>query len=178
MLLLLAPAVLCLAQEHENRKTFVVTGNVQQPGRYELKEGLRVVGAISGAGGLNDDADRNAITIVRNGRRYHFDYQAFLQAEREEQNILLESGDVIVVRSAPPPISVAVHNLSSSSQAYTVVDGCGRTVFNGMLHPWQTVSLSVCTSGAGYGRITYMRENRSAHTSTDPVFPGEVVNLQ
>ncbi|HEY6346308.1 MAG TPA: hypothetical protein VIY49_32870 [Bryobacteraceae bacterium] len=55
-----------------------------------------------------------------------------LQGEggEEEENILLESEDVIAVRSAQPPISIAAHNFSSFSHTYTMVDGCGRTVFN------------------------------------------------
>jgi SLBB domain len=177
-LLLLAMAVLCLAQEGENRKTFTVTGNVKRPGRYELKNGARVVDAINRAGGLDGDTDQNAITIVRKAKRYDFDYEAYLQGERVEENILLENGDVIVVRDAQPSISIAAHNSSSTSHTYTITDGCGRTVFNGTLRPWQTVSVVVCMSGDGYRRITYIRENMSQWTSANLLFPGQVVDLQ
>jgi protein involved in polysaccharide export with SLBB domain len=98
-LLLLAvslPAVVGLAQGNDHQ-VFAVVGKVRRPGRYELKDRMRVVDAIDRAGGLGDSADRNTITIVRKGKRYRFDYDAYLRGELE-QNVLLENGDLVAVR--------------------------------------------------------------------------------
>lgn len=88
----------CLAQPARNAsKTFVVTGRVQKPGKYELREGMRVVDALKAGGDFLDDAKIGRVQIVRGSERKHFSYAQFVAGKRTEQNILLEPGDVIVV---------------------------------------------------------------------------------
>ena len=89
---------ICLAQADSNAaKTYVVTGRVQKPGKYELREGMRVVDALKTAGDFLEDAQLARIKIVRGAERKSFNYAQFAIGKPTEQNILLESGDVIVV---------------------------------------------------------------------------------
>ena len=95
-------SVLCLprmglAQGDSAAKSFVVTGRVKNPGKYELREGMRVVDALKIAGDLLEDAQLAGIKIVRRAQRKSFNYAQFAIGKRTEQNILLENGDVIVV---------------------------------------------------------------------------------
>jgi len=85
---------ICLAQAD---KTFVVTGRVQKPGKYELREGMRVVDALKTAGDFLEGAQRAGIKIIRGNERKNFNYAQFVIGKRTEQNILLEAGDMIVV---------------------------------------------------------------------------------
>jgi protein involved in polysaccharide export with SLBB domain len=88
----------CLAQADSNvAKTFVVTGRVKKPGKYELREGMRVADALKTAGDFLEDAQLAGIKIVRGAERKSFNYAQFVTGKRTEQNILLEAGDVIVV---------------------------------------------------------------------------------
>jgi hypothetical protein len=48
----------CLAQPSYYSETFIVEGNVNQPGRYYIRDYKRVYDAIQGAGGLKNGADR------------------------------------------------------------------------------------------------------------------------
>jgi protein involved in polysaccharide export with SLBB domain len=89
---------MCLAQADSNSaRTFVVTGRVQKPGKYALREGMRAVDAVKTAGDFLEDAQLSGIKIIRGARRINFNYAQFAIGKRTEQNILLESGDVIVV---------------------------------------------------------------------------------
>ncbi len=76
---------------------FVVTGAVNQPGRFELHDGTRVMDSLNLGGGFREYADRNGISIVRGAKRYYFNYEDHLKGKNTETNILLEDGDVIVV---------------------------------------------------------------------------------
>lgn len=62
---------------------------------------MTVVQLIATAGGLKDAASRNSIVIVRrvaaNDVRLAFDYAAFVGGQKPEQNILLKSGDTVIV---------------------------------------------------------------------------------
>ena len=69
----------------------------QKPGKYALLEGMRIVDALKTAGDLLEDAQVAGIKIIRRAERKSFNYAQFAIGKRTEQNILLESGDVIVV---------------------------------------------------------------------------------
>jgi protein involved in polysaccharide export with SLBB domain len=89
---------MCLAQADSNAaKAFVVSGRVQKPGKYELREGMRVVDALKTAGDFLEDAQLAGIKIIRGAERKSFNYAQFAIGKRTEPNILLESGDVVVV---------------------------------------------------------------------------------
>jgi polysaccharide biosynthesis/export protein len=79
-------------------KTFSVAGKVKRPGgRYELRDGMRIVDAIVTAGGFADYADQTRVAVVRGKQRHILNYREFLRGKNVEDNILLEDGDVIYV---------------------------------------------------------------------------------
>jgi len=91
-------AGICLAQDDSKaRKTIKVMGKVNKPGEYELKDGLRVFDSLGLAGGFQDFADTRNIVIIRGAERRKFNYRDYMQGKRVEDNILLMSGDVVLV---------------------------------------------------------------------------------
>ena len=78
-------------------KRIYVMGEVIRSGPIILNTRMRVVAAISAAGGFNAFADRDDVVIVRGDDTYHFDYDAFLAGKAPGTNILLAPGDTVVV---------------------------------------------------------------------------------
>ncbi len=78
-----------------------VLGKVNKPGEFQPTHNIDVMQALSMAGGLTPFADDDDIKILRrmNGdtKVLLFDYGAILDGQRLDQNIVLESGDVVVV---------------------------------------------------------------------------------
>lgn len=78
-----------------------VIGKVSKPGQYTLGRYVDVLQALTLAGGVTPFASEDDITILRrkNGKeiRFPFDYSDVKRGKRLEQNILLQSGDVVVV---------------------------------------------------------------------------------
>lgn len=78
-----------------------VLGNVAKPGPLQLNRNVTVLQAISMAGGLNEFADKNDITILRtvNGQqqRIPFRYGDFVKGKEHGPEILLRAGDVVYV---------------------------------------------------------------------------------
>ena len=88
----------CLSQSDNSvPKTVEITGKVRKPGKYELREKLRIFDALGIAGGFLDFANTRKIMIIRGTERRYFNYRDYVQGKRPEENILLEGGDVIVV---------------------------------------------------------------------------------
>jgi polysaccharide biosynthesis/export protein len=78
-----------------------VIGKVQRPGDFPLNRPTDVMQALSLAGGATPFADTNGIRILRrDGDRLSsiaFRYSDVERGRRLEQNILLQSGDTVVV---------------------------------------------------------------------------------
>jgi len=78
-----------------------LAGAVRKEGPLVLESGMTALQAINMAGGLSDYAKKKKIYILRkeNGRsvKLPFDYQAVINGDRPEQNILLRPNDMIVV---------------------------------------------------------------------------------
>ena len=88
----------CLSQSDQSvSKTIEILGKVRTPGKYELREQLRIFDALGIAGGFLDFADTRKVKIIRGRERHNFNYRDYVQGKRLEDNILLEAGDVIVV---------------------------------------------------------------------------------
>jgi polysaccharide biosynthesis/export protein len=89
-----------VVRQVNSRKVFI-TGRVTTPGTYSLAGPRTVMQIIALAGGLNEYADAKNITVLRivNGvsRSFRFNYKDVARGKKLEQNILLESGDTIVV---------------------------------------------------------------------------------
>ncbi len=84
-----------------NSSMVYVTGKVNNPGRFLLKDRLTVLQVLSLAGGLTPFARSKKIRIIRKAqggsRMLPFNFKAVSRGEKLEQNIILEQGDVIVV---------------------------------------------------------------------------------
>jgi polysaccharide export outer membrane protein len=79
-----------------------VTGEVARPGAFVMTRPTDVLQALSMAGGLTAFARKNSILIVRRDadghpRKLSFSYGDVEDGEQLESNILLQSGDTIVV---------------------------------------------------------------------------------
>lgn len=78
-----------------------IIGKVNQPGRFPMTRPIDVVQALSLAGGFTPYAKQDSIQILRrNGKKQRiirFDYTQIADGEALESNIILQSGDTIVV---------------------------------------------------------------------------------
>jgi polysaccharide export outer membrane protein len=78
-----------------------ILGQVARSGAVPLTQDMRVLDAISAAGGFAPFADKDDIKILRRSEggivEYHFDYDAFMRGRGAEGNMLLMPGDTIVV---------------------------------------------------------------------------------
>lgn len=78
-----------------------VIGQVNRPGEFLATRRIDVMQALSLAGGLTAFADENAIKVLRRkgGKEVAipFDYSAVKKGTKLELNVVLQSGDVVVV---------------------------------------------------------------------------------
>jgi len=84
-----------------NSKKIYVTGNVKKEGPIPFTYSMRIMQAISEAGGLTPYAKRKKIYVLRNenGRDFKipFDYESVLRGEHMEMNIPLKPSDQLIV---------------------------------------------------------------------------------
>jgi polysaccharide biosynthesis/export protein len=97
---LTSPNVTVIVENIQSYKVFVV-GKVQKAGSILTEKPITVLQALSLAGGFQDYAKQTEITILRSmgGQNYvlQFDYRGVTRGKKAEENILLKSGDVVVV---------------------------------------------------------------------------------
>lgn len=78
-----------------------VTGEVRLPGVFASEKPINVLQALTLAGAFLDWAKPNDTVIIRgsgtDGVIFDFEYDRVIRGERLDQNILLQSGDVVVV---------------------------------------------------------------------------------
>jgi polysaccharide export outer membrane protein len=79
-----------------------VLGEVLKPGVLELRGRTTILEAIAMAGGFRDFASPSKITVIRvddqgQTQKIRFNYNKAINNSPDEPNLLLESGDVIVV---------------------------------------------------------------------------------
>lgn len=81
--------------------TVFVLGEVEQPGQFTLGRYVDVVQALTLAGGFTPYASNRNIQVLRrqDGREvtFSFDFRAVSRGRNLEQNIILQSGDVVLV---------------------------------------------------------------------------------
>lgn len=81
--------------------TVFVLGEVNNPGQFTLGRYVDVVQALTLAGGLTPYASERNMQILRrqDGREvtFSFDFRDIKRGRQLEQNIILQSGDVVVV---------------------------------------------------------------------------------
>ena len=94
------PEINLTVQAVDGNSLFII-GKVNQPGRFPMTRPIDVVQALSLAGGFTPYAKQDSIQILRrNGSRQRiirFDYTRIADGEALETNIILQSGDTIVV---------------------------------------------------------------------------------
>jgi len=86
--------------EIRGNKVYVI-GQVNQPGEFIVNPRVDVIQALSLAGGTTAFASPSEIFVLRRDgaqqRRLPFNFDAVLRGRDLEQNVLLRSGDVVVV---------------------------------------------------------------------------------
>jgi len=94
------PVVTVSTQQLSGNKVYVV-GRVQRPGEFVANRYMDVVQALSVAGGMTPYAASNKIKVLRreNGqlKAIPFRYGDIEKGENLQQNIILQSGDVVLV---------------------------------------------------------------------------------
>ena len=85
----------------QGNKVYVI-GKVNRPGEFVLNRDVDVMQALSMASGMTQFADAGDIIILRRQQRqaqqvYAFDYDEVKKGQNLVQNIILKSGDVVVV---------------------------------------------------------------------------------
>jgi polysaccharide export outer membrane protein len=85
-----------------NGNQIYVVGKVNRPGVYKFDRPVDVMQVLSLAGGASEFANLDKIKILRrdvNGvqRTYEFKYNAVSRGRKLDQNIVLQSGDTLVV---------------------------------------------------------------------------------
>jgi len=84
-----------------NSQRFFVVGEVSKPGPYTLSPNTTVLQALSNAGSFSQFAQVSKIYVLRaegdRAQRFPFNYKEVIKGHNPEQNILLKSGDTIVI---------------------------------------------------------------------------------
>ena len=80
-----------------NSKFYYVNGEVYRPGQYPLVTPKTVLQALTIAGGLREFANKKNIAITRGPKRFKFNYSDVIKGKNRQQDIYLESGDMINV---------------------------------------------------------------------------------
>ena len=101
-----APHVTVIVQQINSKNIYLI-GEVKREGAQKVYGDMRVVDALSVAGGFATFADKRRIKVIRHlegaGQvEFNFDYVAFVDGKDLNQNILLLPGDRIVVPEQTP----------------------------------------------------------------------------
>jgi polysaccharide export outer membrane protein len=85
-----------------NSLSFNIVGNVSRPGFYPLTRPVTVLDAIALSGGFRDFAKDKKIYILRTTpdrkqTKLFFNYREVIKGRKMAQNVLLQSGDTLVV---------------------------------------------------------------------------------
>lgn len=94
-----SPVTVALS-ELNSTKVYVV-GKINEPGMYLMHGQMHVMQALATSGGFTRFADKNDIKIIRNQngtqKAISFNYSDVANGKNLESNIVLKSGDTIVV---------------------------------------------------------------------------------
>ncbi len=100
-----APMVTVVVASVGSKLVYMI-GEITREGPINMQPDMRVLDAISLAGGLNPFAGRTRIKVIRSQgtapAEFTFDYDAFVDGQDLAQNILLIPGDTIVVPEERP----------------------------------------------------------------------------
>ncbi|BDC50971.1 hypothetical protein F183_A32870 [Bryobacterales bacterium F-183] len=90
------PEVFVQVLEVRSKKYFI-DGEVLKGGEYPLIARVRVLEALSKAGGFRDFANKKKIRILRGNQTFKFNWDEVVKGKNMEQNIFVENGDHIIV---------------------------------------------------------------------------------
>ena len=94
------PNATVIVKEINSRKVFIV-GQVAKPGGFPLTGNMTVLELIALAGDVLEFAKSKNVVVVRKEndgeRRFKFNYKDVIKGKSIEQNILLKSGDTVIV---------------------------------------------------------------------------------
>ncbi len=100
-----APVVTVVVASVGSKLVYII-GEVTREGPINMQPDMRVLDAISLAGGLNPFAGKSRIKVIRSQgtapSEFTFDYDRFVDGQDLAQNILLIPGDTIVVPEERP----------------------------------------------------------------------------
>jgi protein involved in polysaccharide export with SLBB domain len=105
-------------------KNIFVLGEVDKPGAYPYKGGIRVLDAVSLAGGWKNSAVLNSVMLVRKAftdapEAYRLNVYALIKKGDFSQNLDLKAGDIVYVpKSFIANIGGFIENLRVSVGAY------------------------------------------------------------
>ena len=95
------PRVDIAVTEMNSQVVSVIGGGIEREGQVELQRNTRVIEAIAAMGGLTPFAKKRRIRVLRNTPEgqveYNFDYNAFVNGEAPDSNLVLKAGDTIIV---------------------------------------------------------------------------------
>jgi polysaccharide export outer membrane protein len=95
-----APEVTIIVKAIQSYRIYVL-GKVQKPGGINVEKPVTVLQALALAGGFQEFAKQDDMTVIRTTGKTHqvfeFKYGDVIQGKKSEQNILLRSGDVVVI---------------------------------------------------------------------------------
>jgi polysaccharide biosynthesis/export protein len=95
-----APQLTVVVTEIGSKLVYIL-GEVAREGPIGMQPDMRVLDAISLAGGLNAFAGKSRIKVIRSNHgvpaEFTFDYDSFVDGQDLAQNILLLPGDTIIV---------------------------------------------------------------------------------
>jgi len=95
--ILTRPSVLVTVTSVQSKK-YSINGEVNKTGAFPLTTPTRVMEALVNAGGFKDFANKKSIQIMRGDKIFKFNWNDYLKGKHREQNILLEPGDIIIVK--------------------------------------------------------------------------------
>jgi len=97
---LTAPEVTIIVEAIQSYRIYVL-GKVQKPGAITIEKPVTVLQALALAGGFQEFARDEEMSIIRSAGAenftFDFNYKEVIRGKKSEQNILLRSGDVVVV---------------------------------------------------------------------------------
>jgi polysaccharide export outer membrane protein len=95
-----SPEVAVIVTEVRSFKVSVL-GQVQKPGRYEIKSWATVLDVLALAGGFNEFASRSRVTVLRpegkQMKRIPFNYDKLHSDGGDQTNFYVRSGDIVMV---------------------------------------------------------------------------------
>ena len=92
--------------EKYQRLAVMVMGEVNNPGTYQLKQGQRVLEAISRAGGFTENADMSMVKLSRKNTELKIDLEKLINKSKNQKNHLLKDGDVIYIPKASIEVTI------------------------------------------------------------------------